>query len=104
VKNINENMKYIQQDLNPMFYRSYELDVEFPEDYRLEIKIFDKGGFLSSDNIIGSTVVDLENRYNGVPYQLVKDGLEVHKTLAKEKIKKVERAKKVNKHDKEILD
>jgi len=34
---INEADKVIAQDLNPRFYRSYEFDASFPEDWRLEV-------------------------------------------------------------------
>ena len=48
--------------LNPEYLRYYELDAEFPEDWRLEIGIFDKGNAAFNDKLIGRTIVDLENR------------------------------------------
>ena len=43
IKFISDRDKEIQSDLNPKFFRSYEFDATFPEDWRLEIQIYDKG-------------------------------------------------------------
>jgi hypothetical protein len=51
--------------LNPKFYRSYEFDASFPEDWKLELQIFDKGAFSYTDALIGSTIIDLEDRLHG---------------------------------------
>ena len=47
--------------LNPQFFRIFDLDAQFPEDWKLEIAIYDKGTF--RDQLIGSTTIDLENRH-----------------------------------------
>jgi hypothetical protein len=52
--------------LNPKFYRAYEFDASFPEDWKIEIQIFDKGSLTYTDALIGSTTVDLEDRYFGI--------------------------------------
>ena len=65
VKYITERDKEVPQDLNPKFYRSYELDARFPEDWRLELQIYDKGSFSYTDALIGSTIIDLEDRLCG---------------------------------------
>ncbi len=70
--NVNHRKKYISdrdkpatQDLNPKFYRTYELDVNFPEDWKLELFIYDKRTIGYLDELIGSTIVDLEDRLYG---------------------------------------
>lgn len=37
VKYINERDKEVRQDLNPKFFRSYEFDASFPEDWKIEV-------------------------------------------------------------------
>lgn len=65
------NTKYINEretnvfesELNPKFFISKELDVIFPEDWKLEVAIWDKTMFEYTDSLIGSTTIDLENRH-----------------------------------------
>mgnify|MGYP000515247591 CR=1 FL=1 len=52
----------MENNLNPKFFRVYELDAQFPEESQLEIKIMDKSYASYADALIGSTTVDLENR------------------------------------------
>jgi len=42
IKEINDRDKAFMGELSPEFLRSFELDVEFPEDHKLEIGIYDK--------------------------------------------------------------
>ncbi len=65
MKCIDDRDKEISQDLNPKFYRSYEFDASFPEDWKLKIEIYDKGSISYYDALIGSTTIDLEDRYFG---------------------------------------
>ena len=58
-RELNEQDKYIERDLNPKFFRTYELDANFPDDWKLEVAIYDKGLFKS---LIGRTFIDLEDR------------------------------------------
>lgn len=60
VKKANDRDRYMDNNLNPQFFRIYELEANFPEDWKLEISIWDKGAFV--DSLIGSTTIDLENR------------------------------------------
>jgi hypothetical protein len=39
------------------------MDVVFPEDWKLEVAIYDKTLMEYTDTLIGSTTVDLENRH-----------------------------------------
>ena len=42
IKEVNDRDNAKMGDLNPEFLRSFELDVEFPKDSKLEISIYDK--------------------------------------------------------------
>ena len=61
VKKVGGEDMYKADTLNPEFFQVWDLDAKFPEDWKLEIAIFDKGAFRSS--LIGHTVIDLENRH-----------------------------------------
>ena len=65
MKFVTERDNELSQDLNPKFHRTYEFDANFPEDWKLEIQIYDKGSFAYTDALIGSTIIDLENRLFG---------------------------------------
>jgi hypothetical protein len=45
--------KAMQGELNPEFLSTYEFDVEFPTDQKLEISIYDKQNFPMRDQLIG---------------------------------------------------
>ena len=43
VKRLDDREKNLKATLNPQFYRAYELDASFPDDWKLEIEIYDRG-------------------------------------------------------------
>ena len=61
-KSIEDKLNVVKQSLNPGYFRSFELDAFFPDDWKLEISVINSG-FL--DSLIGSTVIDLEDRFYG---------------------------------------
>ena len=63
LKQVNDRTNSVDKNLNPNYFRSYELDSSFPNDWKLEILIKDKGSF--SDSLVGGTVIDLEDRLLG---------------------------------------
>jgi hypothetical protein len=63
VKVMNERDNSFKNELNPKFFKSFEMDVIFPEDWKLEVAIYDKTLMEYTDTLIGSTTVDLENRH-----------------------------------------
>ena len=70
VKHIDDRSKAISNDLNPEFFQSYEFDVNFPEDWQLKIEVCSANHYnlgIFSDEVIGETVIDLEDRYYGNP-------------------------------------
>ena len=61
-KSIEDKLNVVKQTLNPGYFRSFELDAFFPDDWKLEISVINSG-FL--DSLIGSSVIDLEDRFYG---------------------------------------
>ncbi|XP_062502177.1 myoferlin-like isoform X2 [Corticium candelabrum] len=53
---------YIPNDLNPVFGSFFELKATLPVDHELKIQLKDYD-LISADDLIGETVIDLENRY-----------------------------------------
>lgn len=47
----------------PEFWRVESRQIELPEDGRLELSVMDLEGFPYSDTLVGSTVIDLEDRW-----------------------------------------
>lgn len=60
---INDLGSLVESTLNPYFFKFYEFDADLPQDWKLQININSKGS--SGENLIGSTIIDLENRYLG---------------------------------------
>ena len=67
VKSVNERDKAREAELSPQFHQFWELDCQLPEDWKMEISIFDKGAVQITDGLIGSTIIDLENRRHSDP-------------------------------------
>ena len=62
-KEINDERSLVSNTLNPSYFKSYELDAQFPNDWKLEVKIMNKGTIFASP--IGETYIDLEDRFFG---------------------------------------
>lgn len=91
LKYVNDRDKEISQDLNPRFYRSYELDASFPEDWKLEIQLYDKGALSYTDGLIGSTIIDLEDRLFGNFRRKTIDALNIYKEMTQAEIRREEK-------------
>ncbi|KAJ8026374.1 Dysferlin [Holothuria leucospilota] len=59
---LNDSDNYKPNTLNPFFGRVFELKTNLPSNKDLTITVMDKD-LLSRDDLIGSTTIDLENRY-----------------------------------------
>uniref|UniRef100_A0A8C5WR41 Fer-1 like family member 6 n=1 Tax=Laticauda laticaudata TaxID=8630 RepID=A0A8C5WR41_LATLA len=59
---IKDRDKYIPKQLNPIFGRSFEIQATFPKESLLSVLIYDYD-LIGSDDFIGETKIDLENRF-----------------------------------------
>ncbi|OPJ88353.1 fer-1-like protein 6 [Patagioenas fasciata monilis] len=59
---IKDRENYIPKQLNPVFGRSFEIQATFPKDSLLTVLIYDHD-FVGTDDLIGETKIDLENRF-----------------------------------------
>ncbi|NXX55327.1 FR1L6 protein, partial [Scopus umbretta] len=59
---IKDRENYIPKQLNPVFGRSFEIQGTFPRDSLLTVLIYDHD-FVGTDDLIGETKIDLENRF-----------------------------------------
>ncbi|GFQ89065.1 otoferlin, partial [Trichonephila clavata] len=61
-KKTNDKENYISKQLNPVFGKCFEFEATFPQDSLLNVQIYD-WDLLGSDDLIGETKIDLENRF-----------------------------------------
>ncbi|CDR00895.1 unnamed protein product, partial [Oncorhynchus mykiss] len=59
---IKDRDNYIPKQLNPVFGRSFEIQATFPKDSLLTTLIYDHDT-IGTDDLIGETCIDLENRF-----------------------------------------
>ena len=57
-------MNFVPNTLNPDYFKYFELDADLPIDWKLTINIMSKNN-TGSDTLIGTTIIDLEDRYLG---------------------------------------
>ncbi|XP_052752524.1 otoferlin-like isoform X2 [Galleria mellonella] len=61
-KKISDKENYVSKQLNPVFGKCFEIEATFPQDSMLTIQVLD-WDLLGSDDLIGETKIDLENRF-----------------------------------------
>lgn len=61
-KKISDKENYISKQLNPVFGKCFEIECCFPQDSMLTVQIYD-WDLVGSDDLIGETKIDLENRF-----------------------------------------
>ncbi|KAL0280303.1 UNVERIFIED_CONTAM: hypothetical protein PYX00_001638 [Menopon gallinae] len=61
-KRISDKENYVSKQLNPVFGKCFEIEATFPQDSLLTIQILD-WDLVGSDEMIGETKIDLENRF-----------------------------------------
>ncbi|XP_062857468.1 otoferlin isoform X2 [Trichomycterus rosablanca] len=59
---IKDKENYISKQLNPVFGKSFDIQVTFPMESMLTVSIFD-WDLVGTDDLIGETKIDLENRF-----------------------------------------
>lgn len=57
---ISDRANHCPDDTNPIFGKRFQFDTIIPKDHNLHISLFDKG--FVNDELIGSTIIDLEDR------------------------------------------
>ncbi|KAJ6247531.1 c2 calcium-dependent membrane targeting [Anaeramoeba flamelloides] len=65
---INDRENYQKETLRPNFYKCFELPCIIPGNSELKVQVFDWDRF-SSDDLIGETIIDLENRWFSQEWQ-----------------------------------
>jgi hypothetical protein len=71
-KKFNERENYQLDQPNPKFHKLYEFDAEFPGAAPVTIKAFDYDD-LFGDDLIGKTVIDLDDRFFCPEWQQIED-------------------------------
>ncbi|XP_017781557.1 PREDICTED: otoferlin-like isoform X2 [Nicrophorus vespilloides] len=61
-KRISDKDNYISKQLNPVFGKCFEIEATFPQDSLLTVQIYD-WDLVGSDDMVGETKIDLENRF-----------------------------------------
>ncbi|XP_071746024.1 otoferlin isoform X2 [Lepeophtheirus salmonis] len=61
-KRTSDKENYISKQLNPIFGKCFEFEATFPQDSVLTVQVYD-WDLLGSDDLIGETKIDLENRF-----------------------------------------
>lgn len=61
-QNISDRSNFLPETLHPQFFRCYEMTTTLPGASRLELQVYDHD-WITSDELIGETVMDLEDRW-----------------------------------------
>lgn len=66
IKYVNDIVNYKESTLNPSFFKLFELEGDLPIDWKLTINVRSKKeGGIGKGSLIGSTSIDIEDRYIG---------------------------------------
>lgn len=106
IKVVVDSTRSIPSDLNPKFFRMYELDAQLPSDWKLVVSIWNKE--VIKDSLIGSVQIDLEDRLWGQPELRQRLTLQIYKTKYETKKNKLkynfEQTTKKDKYEKKLAD
>lgn len=89
VKQISDRDNAQIGELSPEFLSVFELDAEFPQDSKLEVAIWDKASVAYSDQLIGKTTIELENRRCSNLLNLNRIACQIENEKIGQKIKKL---------------
>ena len=64
-KYVNDKVSYVANSLSPNFFKYWELEADLPQDWKLTINVRSHVEGTTGDTLIGSTIIDLEDRYLG---------------------------------------
>lgn len=62
-----DNKLLEENELNPMYFRTYEMQCALPKEWKMEINIWSHQS-LFPDQMIGRTTIDLEDRFLGIEF------------------------------------
>ena len=66
IKYHDDVLNYVPNTLNPSYFKYFELDGDLPQDWKLTINVrTKKEGQIGKGSLIGSTTIDIEDRYIG---------------------------------------
>ena len=100
VRYINDSKRAVKSTLHPRINQMYAMDTTLLDDYKLTINVKSKGNLV--DTLIGSTKIDIEDRYYGDAYSKAKISLLLYKQYYKRRIDKEENAKRLKRKVEEL--
>ena len=62
-KKATDENNVVQNNLNPDYFKMYELDAFLPADWKLTLMIYNKGLAVLFNKLIGERAIDIEDRY-----------------------------------------
>ncbi len=77
IRYIDDSKRALQSTLRPRFKTQYAMDLVLPRDTLMKIDVYSKGRI--RDSLIGSTTIDLEDRYYGDAYNQAIIALRLYK-------------------------
>lgn len=79
---IKDSKNYVPANCNPVFGRSYDVEMTIPQETELTVALYDHDN-LNSDDLVGETVIDIEDRLlarcealNGLPQTFKTEGMD----------------------------
>jgi len=100
-KEIRDNLRVVPLTLDPDYFRPYELDGRFPNDWKFELGIMNVG--TPVDYMIGSTMVDLEDRFYGDDNTKQRLAYEIYTKHYEAEIKKLQEGGGATKNAEQIM-
>lgn len=103
IKAINDEKSVVEKELNPNFFKYYELDAFLPADWKFKFMVYNKGQMMF-DTLIGEREIDIEDRYFSDTYRLRTFTKQKRTEVLNSEIKKLSnQGKEVERKEKEAL-
>ena len=88
-KKASDDNNVVQNNLNPDYFKMYELDAFLPADWKLVLMIYNKGVAALFNKLIGERGIDIEDRYFSDLYRLRTYSMEKRSEFFKDSIKRL---------------
>lgn len=85
-KKAKDDKSVVEQNLNPDYFKMYELDAFLPADWKLVFMIYNKGSVIL-DTLIGERAIDIEDRFFSDLYRLRSYAMEKRSENIKDQLK-----------------